>query len=67
MVSIFFLLQKTRLLVIIYVASYEEINYIKGPLLPVCELDDVAVMFGQANLEFLSFLQRLIKVSMVSV
>jgi hypothetical protein len=52
---------------IIDVVSYEEINYIKGPLLPICEEGGVAVMYGRATLEFLSFLQRLIKVSMVNV
>jgi hypothetical protein len=67
LVSIFVLLRITRLFVIIYVASYSEIDYIKGPLLLICEQVSVAVMYGRANLEVLPCLQRLTTVSVINV
>ena len=51
---------------IIYVASYSEIDYIKGPLLLICEEVGVAVMYGRANLEVLSCLQKLITFSVIN-
>jgi len=63
----FFLLRITRLFVIMYVASYSEIDYIKGPLLPICEQVDVTVLHGRTNLDVLPFFQRLIEVSMINV
>ena len=45
-----------------YVTSYVEIDYNKKPLLPICEEDDVAVMYGRAILDILPYLQKLITI-----
>jgi hypothetical protein len=62
-----FLLSLNSTLVGDCVASYAEIDYIAGPLLPISEQVGVAVMYRQRNLAFLPFLQRLITISVINL